>query len=72
MKKPTEERILQISNDIAEDMGNATKQEYRETIRYWMKEHTAICNRLQNAQSKHILAATQLLAQAHRMIQEKL
>jgi len=33
----TEERILQISNDVSEDCVNATKTELIEVVRYWQQ-----------------------------------
>lgn len=38
MKKITEERILQISNDISEDMCRASKKELIEVVRFWQNQ----------------------------------
>lgn len=70
MRKISEERILQISNDIAEDMGSATKEEYRQTIRYWMKQHTSACNQLQIANLRRSGMATDLLAMATKIMKD--
>ncbi len=43
-KPVTTERILQISNDIAEDMGNYTKAELVQAVLYWMNQNSKAVN----------------------------
>jgi hypothetical protein len=45
MKKVSEERILQICNDIAEDIDNKpTKKELVACIVYWQNHYSNACN----------------------------
>lgn len=46
----TEERILQISNDVSEDEVSATKEELIETVRYWQ----GICDEWNKLHQKRI------------------
>lgn len=61
-----ESKILQISNDVAEDMnyGNHTRKQYRETILYWMNHSSALSGEIANLKTEG------LLRYARRMVKE--
>lgn len=71
VKQISEERILQITNDIAEDMGTATKEEYRQTIRYWIKQHSDLQNTLAIMELGKSSIAVDLMSLAARIVNTK-
>lgn len=57
-----EDKILQISNDVAEDMnyGYHTRAQYREVILYWMNQHSARCGELVSMRDKELIEKIRL------------
>jgi len=68
-KAPTEERILQLLNDQAEDITSGTLREWREVARYVQNENSRLWNEL-GAVRPSIAALTAGLAMHHYAAKE--
>lgn len=66
----SEERILQISNDLSEDMGSAKKWEYREVCRYWMREYSELFQNKNSLETRSILVSATLQRMAAELMGE--
>jgi sugar-specific transcriptional regulator TrmB len=59
------ERILQISNDISENMCNATAKELIEVVKYFRNQ---LDKRIQRHNNKSLIAAGKLIGLAARLM----
>jgi hypothetical protein len=61
-KKPSRQRILQISNDVAEDMCTASRAELIEVVRFYMNE---LCDENNRRVNERTEAGLKLLEMAN-------
>jgi hypothetical protein len=65
--KPSKTRILQISNDISEDMCNASNDELIATVKFWQNERQKLANALNSAVSVSVDGFIKAIAKAEKI-----